>query len=406
MERISCADLMGYLEQDPEKVMALDIETTGFHAPEDEVLSLAIIDGTGKALFHGSFKPEHNTDWPQAQAVNGISPEDVAGCPPLAGRAQEINSTLARAAVIVGYNQIGFDLPFLAAFDIRPPKDALLADVMLDYAELNGEWDTKHQDWKWQKLTACAAHYEYQYQAHDSLEDARATLYCARRCAVEQSQERAAYKLPQSGNTLYIQACDGGYDYTVYNADNKAIDGGRLDNPDHTLIGARNELLAELAPHESTLLYTEEELDRFMNEVNEAEERPTAEQKKKIQVLLVRPGEAAERAVIDSSLASMQAIVGGYIDIAYPWQERVALVCNDEGLLEGLPLNRYIPEMGQPIAGTFFVCSFSDGQLTGLTDEQLARFDRMLHNPQQFIFSADKELYAVLDCAPPEPMEP
>lgn len=406
MERIACADLMGYLEQDPEKVLALDIETTGLHAPEDEVLSLAIIDGTGKALFHGRFKPEHNTAWPQAQAVNGISPEDVAACPPLAGRAQEINSTLARAAVIVGYNQIGFDLPFLAAFDIRPPKDVLLADVMLDYAELNGEWDETRQDWKWKKLAACAEHYGYRFHAHDSLEDARATLYCARRCAVEQAQERAAYRLLESGKTIYIQACDGGYDYTIYDVDDKAIDGGRLDNENYTLLDARNELLVELAPMESVFTCTGEALDSFLNKVAEAEERSPTEQKKEMQVLIVRPGEAAERAVIDSSLASMQAIVGGYIDIAYPWQERVALVCNDEGLLEGLPLNRYIPEMGQPIAGAFFVCGFSDGQLTGLTDEQLARFDRMLHNPQQFIFSADKELYAVLACAPPEPMEP
>lgn len=405
MERITCAELMGYLEKEPEKVMVLDIETTGFYAPADEVLSLAIIDGTGETLFYDSFKPEHNTAWPEAQAVNGISPDDVADRPIFAEETEYINLLLAKAEVIVGYNQEGFDLPFLAHFGVCPPEEVKLADVMMDYAEIHGEWDTKHQDWKWQKLTACAAHYNYQYHAHDSLKDAEATLFCARKCAEEQLQKRAAYRLLESGKTIYIQACDGGYDYTIYDVDDKAIDGGRLDNENYTLLDARNELLVELAPMESVFTYMGEALDSFLNKVAEAEERSPAEQKKEMQVLIVRPGEYAQRVKIDGSLKSMQDIVEGMIEVVYPWQERVALVCNDEGLLEGLPLNRYVPEMGQPIAGTFFVCGFSDDRLTGLTDEQLARFGRMFHNPQQFLFNENKELYAVMDCVPTEPME-
>lgn len=248
-------------------------------------------------------------------------------------------------------------------------------------------------------MTACAAHYNYQYHAHDSLKDAEATLFCARKCAEEQLQKRAAYRLLESGKTIYIQACDGGYDYTIYDLDDKAVDGGRLDNVKYTLLDARNELLVELGEMESVYTYTGDALDEYLDKVAEAE------QKKEMQVLIVRPGEYAERVKIDGSLKSMQDIVEGMIEVVYPWEERVALVCNDEGLLEGLPLNRYVPEMGQPIAGTFFVCGFSDDQLTGLTDEQLARFGRMFHNPQQFLFNENKELYAVMDCVPTEPME-
>lgn len=36
----------------------------------------------------------------------------------------------------------------------------------------------------------------------------------------------------------------------------------------------------------------------------------------------------------------MQEIVGGTIQVLYPFAEPVALVCNDEGKLLGLPLNR------------------------------------------------------------------
>ena len=43
---------------------------------------------------------------------------------------------------------------------------------------------------------------------------------------------------------------------------------------------------------------------------------------------------------IDSGLESLQHEVGGYIEAIYPYEDPVALVCNEEGELEGLPLNR------------------------------------------------------------------
>ena len=129
MERITCAELMGYLEKEPEKVMALDIETTGFYPPQDEVLSLAIIDGNGKNLFYEKFKPEHNTAWPEAQAVNGIAPGDVADGSIFTEETEYLNLLLAKAAVIVGYNHEGFDLPFLAQFGVCPPEDVKLAEM-------------------------------------------------------------------------------------------------------------------------------------------------------------------------------------------------------------------------------------------------------------------------------------
>lgn len=382
MERITCAELMGYLEKEPEKVMVLDIETTGFHAPEDEVLSLAIIDGLGETLFYDSFKPEHNTAWPEAQAVNGISPDDVADGSIFTEETEYLNLLLAKAAVIVGYNHEGFDLPFLAQFAVCPPEDVKLVDVMLDYAEIHGEWNKNRQDWKWQKLVDCTAHYGYHYHAHDSLRDAEATLFCARKCAEEQLQKRAAYRLLESGKTLFIQACDGGYDYTIFDVDDKAVDGGRLDNEKYSLLDARNELLVEMGPMESVLAYTGEALDDFLNKVAEAEEQPPAEQKKEMQVLLVRPGEYAERVKIDGSLKSMQNIVGGLIEVVYPWEERAAIVCNDEALLLGMQPNRFVPEIHSPIFGPFFVCGLGDEDLIGLTEEQLDRYGKMFHFPQ------------------------
>ena len=402
MERITCADLMGYLEKEPEKVMVLDIETTGLHAPEDEVLFLAIIDGTGETLFYDSFKPEHNTAWPEAQAVNGISPDDVADGSIFTEETEYINLLLAKAAVIVGYNHEGFDLPFLAQFGVCPPEDVKLVDVMIDYAEIKGEWDKNHQDWKWQKLTACAAHYGYQYQAHDSLEDVKATLFCARKCAEDQLRQKAVYQT-ESGNILFIQACDGGYDYTIYDADNKAIDGGRLDNERLSLLDVRDELLMEFAPMESVYTYTEEAANGFLDEVAEAEgARP--EQKKEMQVLIVRPGEYAKRATIDGTLESMQHLVGGMIEVVYPWEERAVIVCNDEALLLNMKPNRFVAEIQEPIFGSFFVCGLGDGDLVGLTDEQLERFEKKFHYPQ--LFTMAENCCIVTDCRPEDLTQP
>lgn len=59
-----------------------------------------------------------------------------------------------------------------------------------------------------------------------------------------------------------------------------------------------------------------------------------------MRILLVEPGKTPVLKEIDGSLKSMQEIVGGTIQVLYPFAEPVALVCNDEGKLLGLPLNR------------------------------------------------------------------
>ena len=59
-----------------------------------------------------------------------------------------------------------------------------------------------------------------------------------------------------------------------------------------------------------------------------------------IAVLIVEPGKEPYVKEIDSGLESLQHEVGGCIEAIYPYEDPVALVCNEEGKLEGLPLNR------------------------------------------------------------------
>ena len=54
--------------------------------------------------------------------------------------------------------------------------------------------------------------------------------------------QEAAYRL-ESGEYLYIQTSETGYDYTLYGPDYKELDGGQLDNPDLSLAEAGKEIL-------------------------------------------------------------------------------------------------------------------------------------------------------------------
>ena len=59
--------------------------------------------------------------------------------------------------------------------------------------------------------------------------------------------QEAAYRL-ESGNILFIQTSENGFDYTVYGPDYKEIDGGQLDNTEYSLSEARNEIFSGIAP--------------------------------------------------------------------------------------------------------------------------------------------------------------
>ena len=97
-------------------------------------------------------------------------------------------------------------------------------------------------------------------------------------------------------------------------------------------------------------------------------------------VLLVEPGKAPRRMEMDNDLQSMQKAVGGLLQVIYPFGEPVALVCNDEGKLLGLPANRGLrDEQGQLydiVCGTFFLCAAPPDRdsFESLTEEQLEHY--------------------------------
>lgn len=86
--------------------------------------------------------------------------------------------------------------------------------------------------------------------------------------------QEAVYRL-ESGEYLYIQTSETGYDYTLYGPDYKELDGGQLDNPDLSIAEAGKEILAihEL-PAGAMEPLTGDRLDGFLEAAEQANAIP------------------------------------------------------------------------------------------------------------------------------------
>ena len=108
-------------------------------------------------------------------------------------------------------------------------------------------------------------------------------------------------------------------------------------------------------------------------------------------VLKVEPEKAPERIKISGDLESMQQIVGGSIQAIYPFEEPIALICNEEGKLDGLPLNRALRDedgtIYDVITGTFFLCGApsEEESFTSLSENQLEELEIRFHTPELFL---------------------
>ena len=105
---------------------------------------------------------------------------------------------------------------------------------------------------------------------------------------------------------------------------------------------------------------------------------------KKILAVVVEPGKDAEIKEIDSSLESLQAIVGGYIEAIYPFEDKVALICNEEGKIISLPFNRLMRnEYGSVcdvIAGTFLITGLTDENFGSLSEDLAKKYKDMFNS--------------------------
>ena len=134
----------------------------------------------------------------------------------------------------------------------------------------------------------------------------------------------------------------------------------------------------------------------------EAQEHAAPE---KMTVLVVEPRKEPYLKEIDPGLHSLQAEVGGDIAASYPFSDPVGLVCNDEGKLIGLELNRGLRDkdgnLYDIMAGTFLVVGLGEESFASLPPELAQKYMEHFKQPEQFI-SLNGQIIAL----PVEPENP
>ena len=111
-------------------------------------------------------------------------------------------------------------------------------------------------------------------------------------------------------------------------------------------------------------------------------------------VLMVEPGKTPYETQIGDDLQSMQTAVGGYLEVVYPFEQPVVLVCNEDGKRDGLPLNRALRDSDGDIydiiAGNFFLAGLGKNDLTDLPHELAEQFAERFRQPEMFLREGDK----------------
>ena len=115
----------------------------------------------------------------------------------------------------------------------------------------------------------------------------------------------------------------------------------------------------------------------------------------KISVILVEPGRYPKLIEIEDTLEAMQSIVEGDIEEYMPFDDEVAIICNEEGKMRGLPLNRAVyvdnKEMVDIIAGKFFICyaPIESEKFLSIPKELARKYEEKFKYPERFSQTID-----------------
>ena len=114
-----------------------------------------------------------------------------------------------------------------------------------------------------------------------------------------------------------------------------------------------------------------------------------------MRVVLVEPKKKAVVKSINGSLESMQKIVGGYIEAFYfDSHGEVAIICNDEGKINGMKPNRAMYDdennMYDIVYGQFIIVGLGEDDFCSLTKEQAHKYCEQFKAPERFYFFNDR----------------
>lgn len=110
----------------------------------------------------------------------------------------------------------------------------------------------------------------------------------------------------------------------------------------------------------------------------------------KITVLLVEPGKYPKPIEIEDTLEAMQEVVGGDIEEYMPFDDEVAIICNEEGKMNGSELNRAVyskdKQILDVIAGKFFVAyaPFESESFLSMSKDLMKKYEDKFRYPERF----------------------
>lgn len=105
-------------------------------------------------------------------------------------------------------------------------------------------------------------------------------------------------------------------------------------------------------------------------------------EERKIKVLIKEPYKTAVVSEIVDDLKALQKIVGGYIEvIPFPTIKGVDLIVNEEGKIEKLDGNIFLPYYDDCVVGTCIIASYNEeGEFESLTEKQIKQVNDYIKN--------------------------
>ena len=112
-------------------------------------------------------------------------------------------------------------------------------------------------------------------------------------------------------------------------------------------------------------------------------------EKEKLPVLVVESEKKPYTKEIPSGLESLQKEVGGYIQAVYPFEDAVAIICDEEAKLKGSQPNRALRgdngKIYDIVAGTFIMAGLGESDFTSMSDDMIKKYSEHFGTPEAFV---------------------
>jgi DNA polymerase-3 subunit epsilon len=166
-----------------QNTVVIDIESTGLlhQDPETEIVQICILNVEGRPLFSMMLKPSQPMR-DEVIAIHKITNEQIIN-QPIFPQIAKIIAFVLKDKHVISWN-MDFDWKLLVhmfkKYEQELPKTAGASCAMDKYSEWAGEWNSKKDGFKWQRLPNFLGE-----ESHDALNDCRNALMAMRKMAGE-----------------------------------------------------------------------------------------------------------------------------------------------------------------------------------------------------------------------------